>query len=215
MTQEYAKKVIPNLDILKQKTIAIIGCGGTGSNLLNILCKYEFKTIILIDDDKIEKTNLGRQLYFEKDVGQYKSEILCKRFLEFNPNIIPITTRLNKSNLDLLKGIDLIIDATDNNQTRLLLNNYCLTNSVPWVYSAVSGECFQFCLVNNMSISSIVEKENRMLSKVGIVNFSVISLGTFISNYAIKFLSENLTKNDINKLIRFNFKTLELLKIDI
>ncbi|MDP3728199.1 MAG: ThiF family adenylyltransferase [bacterium] len=111
--------------------IIIIGCGTTGNAIIPLL---EGK-ITLIDRDIVEERNLDRQrLYTKRDIAQPKAEILGKKF-HYDYKIMD----LDYSNISILKGNDLIIDCTDNLETRFLINEYCSKNKIPWIYTGIVG----------------------------------------------------------------------------
>lgn len=112
--------------------ITIIGCGTTGNVILPLL-KGE---LFLIDRDIVEEKNLSRQkLFTKKDVGKPKAEVLATKYA-CNYAI----TDLDYTNISLLKDASLIIDCTDNLETRFLVNEYCAKENIPWIYTGIVGK---------------------------------------------------------------------------
>ncbi|MHA1898218.1 MAG: HesA/MoeB/ThiF family protein, partial [Promethearchaeota archaeon] len=108
--------------ILKSKSVLQVGAGGLGSPLAYYLVAAGVGRLIIIDDDKVSLSNLNRQiLYNVDDLGKMKAEV-AKRKLEFlNPEvkIDAISGRLTKENYrDYIKGVDYLIDASDNLKTK-------------------------------------------------------------------------------------------------
>lgn len=111
--------------------IIIVGCGTTGNAIIPLM---EGK-MTLIDRDLVEERNLDRQkLYSKKDIGQAKAEVLGKKF-KYDYKILD----LDYTNISTLKDFDLVIDCTDNLETRFLINEYCSKNKISWIYTAIVG----------------------------------------------------------------------------
>ncbi len=108
--------------------IIILGCGTTGNAIIPLLKEK----LTLIDRDIVEKKNLERQKLFTKnDLDQPKAEVLGKKF-SHNYKIID----LDYSNITTIRT-DLIIDCTDNLETRFLINEWCKKKDIPWIYTAI------------------------------------------------------------------------------
>ncbi len=125
--------------------IAIVGCGATGSALAGLLARAGVGTLRIIDRDYVEPSNLQRQsLFDETDAAESlpKAIAAASRIAAFNSQIIvePSVADLVPSNIEaLLEGIDLILDGTDNFETRYLLNDYAVERALPWIYCAAVG----------------------------------------------------------------------------
>jgi len=125
--------------------VAIVGCGATGSALAGLLARAGVGTIRNIDRDYVEPSNLQRQTLFdERDAAESlpKAVAAARKIAEFNSEIVveSKTEDLVPSNIEaLLEGIDLILDGTDNFETRYLINDYAVKNSLPWIYTAAVG----------------------------------------------------------------------------
>ncbi len=134
--ERYSKQIIlKKFGVAGQKRVMsakvlIIGMGGLGCPLAIYLSGLGIGTIGIVDDDKIELSNLNRQIIFNyKDIGKYKVEIARKRIKSINKNISvkSYKLRLNKNNISkILDNFEIICDGTDNFDTRLLINDYCL-----------------------------------------------------------------------------------------
>ena len=125
--------------------VAIVGCGATGSALASLLARSGVGTLRIIDRDYIEPSNLQRQsLFDEKDAAESlpKAIAAARRIATFNSQIVvePKVDDLIPTNVEaLLEGMELILDGTDNFETRYLLNDYAVDHSLPWIYSAGVG----------------------------------------------------------------------------
>lgn len=135
---------------LKQSSILIIGLGGLGSPLALYLCAMGIGTLGLVDHDRVELSNLQRQvIYTEKDLGRYKTQAMLDRLLERNSSLKChiFTEELSKKNHHLLDDFDLIVDGTDNFEIRYLLNDLCYRKEKPLLMGAIEqwrGLCALF-----------------------------------------------------------------------
>jgi molybdopterin-synthase adenylyltransferase len=125
--------------------VAIVGCGATGSALASLLARAGVGTLRIIDRDYVETSNLQRQsLFDEKDAAESvpKAIAAARKIAAFNSEILvePRVEDVTPANINtLLEGMDVILDGTDNFETRYLLNDYAVKNSVPWIYAAAVG----------------------------------------------------------------------------
>lgn len=125
--------------------VAIVGCGATGSALASLLARAGVGTLRIVDRDYVESSNLQRQsLFEEQDAAESlpKAIAAARGINAFNSAIAvePRVEDLVPSNIEaLLDGMDVILDGTDNFETRYLLNDYAVMSSVPWIYTAAVG----------------------------------------------------------------------------
>src|SRR5260221_11498787 len=121
----------------------IVGCGATGSVLANNLARARVGHLRLADRDYVEGNNLQRQvLYEEEDVlrGMPKAAAAAERLRHINSlvHVEPLGNDVTADNIEeLLDGVDLALDGTDNFETRYLLNDACLKLRIPWIYCGV------------------------------------------------------------------------------
>lgn len=126
-------------------SIALVGCGALGSAVADQLVRAGVGRIRLIDRDFVEIHNLQRQsLYTEADVADRtpKAIAAAQRLATVNSSIEiePVIDDLDASNIERLLGdVDLIIDGTDNFDTRYLLNDFAVSRNIPWIYGGVIG----------------------------------------------------------------------------
>ena len=130
---------------LLQSRVAIIGMGALGTVSANNLCRAGVGYIRLVDRDYVELTNLQRQILFNEDDAKNK---LPKAIAAYNHlsgvnseiTLEPIVTDVNSSNIEsLVSGMDLVLDAGDNFDVRLLINEACHKLQIPWVYCGAIG----------------------------------------------------------------------------
>lgn len=126
---------------LKNARVLVIGAGGLGSPVLLYLAAAGVGTIGIIDFDRVDDSNLQRQvLYGIEDLGQPKVEAAKKRLNELNPFIkIEIFNEIltNKNALKIFEGYDVIADGSDNFQTRYLVNDAAVILGIPLVYASI------------------------------------------------------------------------------
>jgi molybdopterin-synthase adenylyltransferase len=125
--------------------VAIVGCGATGSALAGLLARSGVGALRIIDRDYVEPSNLQRQsLFDEQDAAESlpKAIAAARKIGTFNSGVKvePLVEDLVPDNIEaLLEGIDLILDGTDNFETRYLINDYAVDRALPWIYSAAVG----------------------------------------------------------------------------
>lgn len=130
---------------LRDATVAVVGCGALGSFHAGALARAGAGRLILIDRDFVEWSNLQRQwLYEESDARDaLPKAIAAARALErinSETKVEPHVADLTPDNIDeLLEGADVVLDGTDNFETRFLMNDYCVEHGVPWVYGGAVG----------------------------------------------------------------------------
>lgn len=126
---------------LKKSSVLVVGAGGLGSPTLLYLAAAGIGKIGIIDDDVVEMTNLQRQIiHGTENLGISKVSSAQKRLEELNPeiSIIPFESRININNaLDIINQFDIIVDGTDNFNTRYLINDACEILSKPWVFGSI------------------------------------------------------------------------------
>jgi adenylyltransferase/sulfurtransferase len=133
--------------------VVVVGCGATGSAMISLLARAGVGTIRIIDRDYVELSNLQRQALFdEADATESlpKAIVAAKKVAAFNSNIViePRVADLTPANIpDLFAGMQLILDGTDNFETRYLINDFAVKTSLPWIYTATVGS---YCVSLNV-----------------------------------------------------------------
>ena len=142
--------VIGQNKILNAKVL-VVGAGGLGCPLMLYLAYSGVGNIGIVDNDRIELSNLSRQILFTKnDIGKHKTVIAKKIIKKINKNIIIkiFTKRMNNLNInEIAKNYSIICDGTDNFRTRYLINDYCIKNKKILISAAISkfdGQLFNF-----------------------------------------------------------------------
>ena len=128
---------------LGQASVAIIGCGALGTGLANHLCRAGVGRLLIADRDYIELNNLQRQILFdEDDIAQHlpKAVAAVNRLRRANSEtkLEALVEDINADGIEaLVQEVDLVLDATDNFETRYVLNDACIKHQRPWIYSGV------------------------------------------------------------------------------
>lgn len=129
-----------NLKKISEKTVLVVGLGGVGGYATEALVRSGVSNLILIDYDKIDISNLNRQIITnQSNIGQLKTDIMKKHILSINPecNVIVINTFLNNDTIKLLDQyqFDYIVDACDSVQAKKLLIDYALDKDIKLIAS--------------------------------------------------------------------------------
>jgi len=186
---------------LASARVAVVGCGATGSALAGLLARAGVGTLRIIDRDYVEPSNLQRQsLFDEADAADSlpKAIAAARKIAGFNSQVVvdPKVEDVVPSNVTaLLEGIDLILDGTDNFETRYLMNDFAVERSVPWIYSAavgsyavtlnvVPGQTACLACIFPDSPRGIVET----CETCGILNSAVNLVASIAATEALKFL---------------------------
>ena len=213
-----------NIFKLENIKIAIIGLGGIGCPLTQYLVSTGFKNLTFFDGDKIEKSNLGRQILFGlRDVKKFKVNIAKEKLLETNPhcNISVHSEHLTKENINLLTGFDIIIDSTDSWYTSKLVNKFCLQNSIKYIFSSAVNYNIQISLFENnnhhICLSCLFpNEEDAELTRCDTVGISSICAGMAGLITAQKTINTVLnTKDESNILTLINTLDLSITNINI
>jgi molybdopterin/thiamine biosynthesis adenylyltransferase len=128
---------------LKASSVTIVGCGALGTGLASNLARAGVGRIVIADRDYIELNNLQRQILFdEEDIarGLPKAIAAAEKLRRINSEITiePLVEDINADGIEaLVQESDLVLDATDNFETRYLLNDTCIKYGRPWIYSGV------------------------------------------------------------------------------
>lgn len=180
--------------ILQNKKVAIVGVGALGTVAAELLARAGVGSLMLIDRDTVEESNLQRQtLFAERDLGRSKAAAAEQRIREINSEtkVETHTIHLNPQNIEILKNADLILDCTDNLQTRFLINDFCRKKKKTWIYAAAiktsgyvmpifpEGPCLQ-CFMK--------ESSQETCDTAGVLNTITVSIASLQATLALKIL---------------------------
>ena len=190
---------------LEQSRVLLVGCGGLGTNIANIMVRAGVGFIRIIDKDIVEISNLQRQgLYSEEDVieGLPKAAAAYRALRSINSEveIDAVVEELNAGNMDkYMKNMDIVMDGTDNFETRFLLNRACVKRKVPWIHGGVvaaSGVVKSFVPGEGACLECIYPQlpdqgKFPTTKTAGILGTLTSIVGSIQSNEAIKYLTGN------------------------
>jgi molybdopterin/thiamine biosynthesis adenylyltransferase len=129
--------------ILSSAKVCIIGCGGLGGYVLEMLCRIGIGHITVIDHDVFDETNLNRQLLSSEDnLNTRKVDAAIKRMKVVNSTVEVqgIDEKVTEDNVEAcIRGHDVVVDALDSINTRLLLESACEQHKIPLVHGAIAG----------------------------------------------------------------------------
>ena len=210
---------------LSESTVAIVGLGALGSVSAELLARAGIGKLILIDRDIVELQNLQRQsLFNEDDIGRPKAAQAKNKLTKINSEI-KIDFFIDDLNfesierlLNIKNKIDLILDCTDNLETRFLINDFSIKNRISFIYaSAVGSKGYVFNILPNLNSTCLrcfLKEANQLdtCETAGVLNSVTHVISSIQSNETIKIL---LKKNYEKKLMFFDVWKNELLKIKI
>jgi adenylyltransferase/sulfurtransferase len=126
---------------LRAARVLVIGAGGLGAPVLQYLAAAGVGTLGIVDDDRVDVTNLQRQVIFaEADIGRFKATAAAERVRALNPHVAleALPVRVDASNARaFVRGYDVVVDATDTFGARYLINDACRLEDRPDVYASI------------------------------------------------------------------------------
>jgi molybdopterin/thiamine biosynthesis adenylyltransferase len=204
----YSRQVLfPGIGLAGQKKlreagVTVVGCGATGACVSSLLARAGVGRLRIIDRDYVEPSNLQRQTLFdEADAAESipKAVAAARKIAAFNSEIEvrAEVADLTPANAEaLLSGADLLLDATDNFETRYLLNDFAVKHGRPWIYAAavaayavtmniIPGETACLSCIFPAAPQGTVET----CDTAGILNSAVNLIGSIQATEALKFLT--------------------------
>jgi adenylyltransferase/sulfurtransferase len=230
--KRYARHIIlPEIGLegqqkLNQAKVLVIGAGGLGCPVLQYLTAAGIGTIGIVDFDKVDESNLQRQiLYNTEDVGKYKAEVAKKKLARQNPHIklTAITSQLTANNaLDIISQYDIIVDGSDNFATRYLVNDASVILNKILVFGSIyqfDGQVSVFNYKNGPTYRCLypeppIDGEIANCAEVGVIGVLPGIVGTLQANEAIKIITE-IGEILSGKLLTFDALTMQFNTFDI
>ena len=181
-------------DLLRQKRVLVVGCGGLGGNLISIFSRIGIGYLRIVDGDVFEQTNLNRQLFSEIPVlGHNKARVAADRVARINPDITVdvVETFLTEENASmLLRDCDIVVDALDNIPGRRLVAAACEEADLPLVYGAISGWVAQSAI--SMPGDKLVEKlypEDTVVRDKSVLSFTPALCASMQAAMCVRYLT--------------------------
>ncbi|PTD94645.1 adenylyltransferase [archaeon SCG-AAA382B04] len=208
---------------LKNKTVLIGGIGGIGSSAALSLARMGVGEIIIVDDDKVDLSNLNRQqLYSENDVGKPKTKIAKQKLEKINSNIDIklINKKIDQNNIPhiLDESIDAFIDGFDNIETRYVVNKRCMEKKIPYIHASCEGMEGRITLIipnETPCLHCIYQgKKPRQKEPIPVMGFLPNKLGVMEAEQFYRFTFNLKTLK--NKILIFSKDKMEpsILKIE-
>lgn len=139
------------MQVLKRAKVCVVGCGGLGGHVIELLARLGMGHLVAVDGDAFARSNLNRQLLcLESSLGGNKAEEAVIRVNQVNSEvkIDAHCLYMDEGNAArLLSGCDLAVDALDNVESRLVLEDACAQKGIPLIHGAIGGWCGQVALV--------------------------------------------------------------------
>mgnify|MGYP001275187691 FL=1 len=187
---------------LKAAKVLVIGAGGLGCPVLQYLTAAGVGTIGIIDFDRVDATNLQRQiLYTVGDIGKNKAITAKNRLTQLNPHInfdVYPEKLTTKNALELFSKYDMVVDGTDNFSTRYLVNDACVISNKPLIYGAIykfEGQVSVFNYEQGPTYRCLFPEPPKAgsvpnCSDVGVIGVLPGLIGTQQANEVIKLILE-------------------------
>lgn len=187
---------------IKSASVLVVGAGGLGSPVLMYLAAAGIGKIGIIDDDKVDMTNLQRQIiHSTSSIGELKTESAKRRIKQINPEIIVdiFDTRLTIENAkEIIDGYDIIVDGTDNFATRYTISDCCEILGKPWVFGSIhrfEGQVSVFNLNGSPNYRDLFPKAPPPelapnCAEAGVLGVLPGIIGSFQANEVLKIVLE-------------------------
>ena len=214
---------------LKNSKVLIIGLGGLGSAVLHYLVCAGVGSIGVVDKDKVELSNLNRQiLHYETNIGYAKTESAKEKMNLLNKDVIinEFKLELNEKNIEsIISGYDFVVEASDNFETKFLVNDACIKAGIPFIIGGVHQfEGQLITVIPNISacyrciFKEIPERGSYpTTSEQGIMGTTAGLFGIVEANETIKFLVfKDYDKLLVNKIlyIDLSYNTFDTFVVD-
>lgn len=184
-----------NFNLIQDKVIVIFGLGGVGGTALEALARTGFKHFLIIDFDKVDPSNLNRQiLYTAKDIGRNKVEVAKERILSINEEADINTYCIKAQDFDFNQKIDFIVDAIDDVNGKLYLLSKAKEKDIPFIMSLGMANRFD---PSKVKIAKLNQTHSDPLAKK--IRYMVKKQGLDTSNINV-VISEELPQKNGDKL---------------
>ena len=206
------------LQNLHKKTVAIFGLGGVGSYVVEGLVRSGIGNFIIIDNDKIDITNINRQIIATtKTIGRFKVDVAEERIKEINPsaNVIKYTEFVGKENenielFDNIKNVDYIVDAIDTVSSKLRIIEFAKANNIPVISALGTGNKLdptklKLADIYDTRICPLAKVIRKELKKRGIASLDVVyseeeTIKIYESEVHKEALQENNNESNAKKI---------------
>lgn len=183
-----------NVDILNNKCVLVLGCGGVGGYVCEALARSNIGTLILVDYDNVDESNINRQIIaLESTIGRLKVDVLEERIKDINPDckVIKISEFIDSNNLSNLfqENVDYFIDACDTVSTKKCVILECLKRDIPFISCMGTGNKLDPTKLDIIDIRDTVNdplariirkfvKDNKINKKIMVLSSSELPIKT-------------------------------------
>lgn len=216
------KKIMAN-------SVAIIGVGGVGHQVLQQCAALGFSSISLFDDDSVTEENLQRQLLYRySDIGEKKVFAAAREGRRLNPfvSFIPHEKRVDRQNYELLKKFDLVFDCTDSYESKIGIANYFREIKKPYIYSSafdVYGQVFSYVPFKSICLHCITPFQSHSPKKpeqIGTLGITASMVALVQVHAAILFIlnkdkSGEWEKNDLKCIHYIDLNKVSVRKVKL
>jgi len=230
--KRYARQlIIPEIGAagqlkLKNARVLVIGAGGLGCPVLQYLAAAGVGTLGVVDMDKVEESNLARQILFcADDIGRPKAETAREKILRQNPfiDVNAYNLYLNAENaLEIISAYDMVVDGTDNFATRYLVNDACVILNKPLVFGSLfkfEGQVSVFNYLGGPTYRCLYPEPPRdgdvpNCAETGVLGVLPGICGTLMVNEAIKIIT-GIGEVASGKLLSFDILSMQFNRFDL
>ncbi|MFV0466034.1 MAG: HesA/MoeB/ThiF family protein [Lachnospiraceae bacterium] len=209
-------------EILANSSVCVIGCGGIGGYLIEMLARAGIGRIKVIDGDVFEESNLNRQLLSSHGtIGKSKAEEAAERVHRINDlvNCIPVRQFADALNVkDLILGYDVVMDALDSITSRKIVASACQDSNIPYIFGAIAGWYGQVATIfpgdKSFLLLEAIDQEKGCEVRTGNPSFTPACAASIQVSECIKLLTN---KGELlrNRLLQIDLLTNEIELMEI
>ena len=205
---------------LAAKKVAVIGCGGLGGYVIEMLARAGVGHIVCCDGDTFSESNLNRQLFStEKNLGCFKAEAAAERVAEINSEITVTVFNefLTEANCEeILECCDAVVDALDSVGSKLMLQRICKNLEIPMIHGAIGGWFGQVTTIfpGNDTLSMIYQEGHEVSQEDGNPSFTPAVVAGIQTSETLKVL---LSYEDVlmRKMLFIDLMNNEVQKVEL
>ena len=206
------------LRLLHDKKVLLFGVGGVGQHIATYLVTNGVINLVIVDYDKAELSNLNRQILLtEKDVGKPKVSVVKSALLNKNSDahIRTDESRIDANNISYFhpEEYDIIVDAVDNWETKLVIAKFAKEGGIPLLHVGVDGTGGQFCLFKDKSLLDIVSDSVKEEKRDGVMGPMVGVLSSLASLHLLRYFAKE--EVELDTLFSFDQNGNSLTKIKL
>ena len=206
------------LNILRAKKVLLFGVGGVGQHIATYLVTNGVINLVIVDYDKVELSNLNRQvLLTENDVGKLKVRVVKSALLDRNSetHIKTDESKVDANNISHFhpEDYDVIIDAVDNWETKIVIAKFAKDGGIPLLHVGVDGTGGQFCLFKDKSLSDLVDDSVKAEKRDGVMGPMVGVLSSLATLHLLRYLADEDVEVDTLFSFEQNGNTITKVKL--